>query len=287
MNEYQKGIVMNLNPAGTSWSVYLFPDDSMTGTLDAQPWQFNEDGTVDAGEGLSGWYKALPDTDNAYLCTFSAPNTTVEYSFVLYFMTPNLFVAIKDDSLYRVGKKLQIIDLMIVVDTSSLTHNGNGQGSSNKDPAPCDTAWAFMFTDAEHAIGGNGTAALQIGAGRQHRLRIAGMSMSNQFEDALFFYDIEHLSGDHVLNTKGMKNQRITQLMATPAATQEGNLPPQVTFQDGNFYFSQLGVLGVGSECLAIKFVVYGPPTGSARPILGYFKWTMSITVKAPCSSPS
>jgi len=39
----------------------------------------------------------------------------------------------------------------------------------------------------------------------------------------------------------------------------------------------KIDVNGPGREDFYVKFVVYGPPSGGTRPVLGYFRWDPSI----------
>ena len=178
-----------------------------------------------------------------------------------------------------------IIDVMIVIDTISLTQNSSRQNSTNENPATCDAALAFMITDLDHAIAGNGTADLHIRVRPRDALRIASIC-SNPLDNQISLYDFGHRSGDNVLDLAGMKKLVVTRIAAVPTPNQAYHLPPRVTFQNANFYAQQIDVNGSGREDFYVKFVVYGLASGRTRPIHGHFQWNASITV-SPGGSPA
>lgn len=171
------------------------------------------------------------------------------------------------------------IDLMILVDTISLTQNGNGTGSTNQNPAGCDHKWAFMTTDLAHVVSGNGTADVQLRGSSGESLRIWGASLSNQLGDEVFIYDFQHWKQDTVLDTDGMRSQTASEYAMVPQRGAQKHSPPVVTKQRVGFNFSELDIAGTGSESFCVKFVVYGPADDNGdRPVKGYFRWDPSIT---------
>lgn len=173
------------------------------------------------------------------------------------------------------------IELMILVDTVSLTQNGNGTGSTNANPAGCDHANAFMITDRAHAVKGNGSADLELRAESGDTLRIWGASLSNQLEDEVFIYDFEHWYGDPVLDTQGMRAQTASEYAMVPQRGDEDHNPPRVGAKKVDFNFSRLDINNPGREGFYVKFVVYGPVQDGqgTRPVKGYFRWDPSIEV--------
>jgi hypothetical protein len=86
------------NPAGTKWSVAPMNDDGTLGSFDSIPWEFQNQ-SINAGTLWSCSYSPIPGSDNRINCKGS-------YSFEVVFLTTNHFVATKDGSLYRFGKKI-------------------------------------------------------------------------------------------------------------------------------------------------------------------------------------
>lgn len=169
------------------------------------------------------------------------------------------------------------INLLIVVNTAPLLTEVDAQGTTHLRPAICARIWAYMITDHHHCVWGNGTADLHMRAAPGDVIRITGVSLSNQLDHAIFIYDFQHQDGDNVLDTAGMKNRTIARLSATPTPDQAHHVPPGITFQNGNFYVAQIDVNGPGTEHFNAKFLIYGPPDGNTRPILGHFQWNPSI----------
>jgi hypothetical protein len=281
-DEHERGDAMSFNPAGTRWSVYSFSGDSMTGEPDSHPWEFNQDSTMSLGARRHGKYEPISGTDDAYLCEVTTVGSGVPQRdrFVVNFVTPSLFVATKEGSLYRIGKRIEaILDVMILVDTISLTQDGNGVGSTNDAPAECDHGVAIMIADQIHAESGNGTADLHLHASSRGKLRIWGASLSNQLRDEVFVYDFQHQKGDSVLDTRGMRSQTASTYAMVPHRGADNHNPPVVEKQKVSFNYSLLDIVNTGTEYFYVKLVVYGPADDNGdRPVKGYFRWDPSIT---------
>ncbi len=266
-------------PAGTTWVVTLY-DDPLTGVRDPRRWCFRSDGTFSAGSEQNGRYAPIADSDNAYLCEILAvvepPGTDlpregrVVDSFIAYFISPDLFVAVKHGVLYRFGNRFHEsdIDVMIVIDAESFA---NGDGND-----------VLMFADSSHALGGNGTSQLRLRAHPRDVLRIATVSMSNQFEYVALVYDVEHIGGDTAVDAAGLRSRTITQLAVVELPSRASHEPPQVEFREENFYVCEVDIREPGAETFDLKFVVYGPPRGGERPMLGHFATRCSVTIDQP-----
>jgi hypothetical protein len=274
---------MDFDPAGTSWSVFLFPNESMTGEQDGEAWEFNQDSSMSSGTLWRGKYQRMPDTDNGFRCEIVRPSAgDPQYDrFEIYFISTRVFAATKDDSLYRIGKRIDpaqaIIDLTIVIDTNALVSK---QVSTWDSPAECGHGGAFMLTDGAHAAGGNGTADLQLRSGVGDQLRIWGASVSNQFQDEVFIYDFKYRKGDRVLDTQGMKPQAHKHYAMVPQPGNPSHSPPKFEIQARRFNANVLEVISPGKEHFHVMFAVYGPVKDAkgARPLKGYYRWDPSIT---------
>lgn len=174
------------------------------------------------------------------------------------------------------------IDLTIIIDAEKVVAAAGGGPSTPTNTSPtspggCNHNWAFMMTHVSNAVSGNGTADLVMTAPVGETIHVSSVSMSNQQDYAVFVYDFAHWKGDTVLDTAGMKNRTINRLAVIPTPDQADHAPPNVTFQDQNFYIEQIDVNSSGQEYFYVTFVVYGPPSSGKRPVLGYFRWDPSI----------
>lgn len=95
---------MAINPAlvnGTSWSVAGFENGSL-GTYHPVPWIFKADNTVSAKGHWSGYWA---NTGENRVQIFIPSGSTADI-FEVYFVCSRWFVAVKNDNLYRLGKKV-------------------------------------------------------------------------------------------------------------------------------------------------------------------------------------
>lgn len=160
-------------------------------------------------------------------------------------------------------------DLLMLIDTDSLTRGENGAGSTSDTPAECVSGCAFMFTDLAHAIEGNGTADLHLRVNRGEVLRVWASSLSNQLDDEVFIYDIW---GRDRLET-------VSAVVMVPQSKLVDHQPPSFDTKTVDFHYHLLAHRPARSE-LQVKFVVYGAPDGEgSRPVKGYFRWRPRISV--------
>eukprot|EP01091_Cochliopodium_minus_P012730 TRINITY_DN3930_c0_g1_i1.p1 TRINITY_DN3930_c0_g1~~TRINITY_DN3930_c0_g1_i1.p1 ORF type:complete len:104 (-),score=33.25 TRINITY_DN3930_c0_g1_i1:85-354(-) len=89
---------MNFNPVNTKWSVAAFNNDGKREDFHPTPWEFHEGGVLNAANLWKGTYKLA---DYSYQCEIPSSD-----QWKLYFLTENTFVAVKNGSLYRFGKKI-------------------------------------------------------------------------------------------------------------------------------------------------------------------------------------
>ncbi|WP_437592470.1 AidA/PixA family protein [Sorangium sp. So ce1000] len=178
----------------------------------------------------------------------------------------------------------ETVDLTIVVDTISLSSEPS---STPDNPAGCDHRYAFMITDAKHAVGGNGTADLNLQAATGDTLRIWASSISHQVEEEVFIYDFVHWDPEGqtstvgVLSTDGMRYRSFPKIVNVPQDGQDDHEPPKVSAKSIDVNCAEIDVNNYGTEWFMVRFVVYGPlPDGEgARPVKGYYQWDPSITV--------
>ena len=88
----------------TSWEVAVMDNDGTIGNYHSTPWVFKADGTMSAEGYWEGtWYRNACDKIRA--STHAMDGSRVD-NFEVIFVTSQRFVAIKNDILYRFGKKL-------------------------------------------------------------------------------------------------------------------------------------------------------------------------------------
>ncbi|MCG5217321.1 hypothetical protein [Streptosporangium sp. KLBMP 9127] len=97
---------MAFNPAGTRWSVAAFDDNGKLNSFHPTPWEFHEQ-VMNAGDLWVGGYTITTgDADRLKCQNIASGETSVTDTFEVHFVTPNRFIATKDGSLYRFGKRI-------------------------------------------------------------------------------------------------------------------------------------------------------------------------------------
>lgn len=92
------------DPSGTRWSVAGF-EGGLPREYHAVPWEFHSQYYMNAGDIWTGNWSLVPDYPNR-VHTFITHANGETNSCDVVFVSPNWFVAIKDDELYRLGKRI-------------------------------------------------------------------------------------------------------------------------------------------------------------------------------------
>ena len=91
------------------WSVSVLSNDGTLIPPDPTPWEFHQ-GSMNAGALWTGgyvFYNWMPGSDCRIACEIRwAGSTTITDAFEVIFLTHSRFVATKNDTLYRFGKRL-------------------------------------------------------------------------------------------------------------------------------------------------------------------------------------
>lgn len=95
---------MQFNPDGTNWSVAEINNDAHVGSYHEVPWQFHNR-EVHAGTIWKGTYTSIPGSNNGYHCEIIR-NGVVTDAWDVYFVTSYRFVGVKNDALYRFGRRV-------------------------------------------------------------------------------------------------------------------------------------------------------------------------------------
>jgi hypothetical protein len=93
-------------PAGTRWSVAAMDNTGTVGGYQGTPWEFQSQ-SMNAGALWAGSYSAIQGRDGKFWCEIThAGATAVTGTFEVVFVTADRFIATKNGSLYRFGKKI-------------------------------------------------------------------------------------------------------------------------------------------------------------------------------------
>jgi len=94
-------------PAGTRWSVADFNDNGVVGAFSPTPWEFDQQGSMHAGDLWVGKYTWIQGCNIGISCEITLTGEPPQGdAFQVYFVTHARFVATKNGSLYRFGEKL-------------------------------------------------------------------------------------------------------------------------------------------------------------------------------------
>lgn len=94
----------NFDPSGTRWSVAGF-ETGYVREYHSVPWEFHSNYYMNAGDIWTGNWSFIPDyPDRIHTYIMHRDGSTDECDVI--FVSPNWFVAVKDDELYRLGKRI-------------------------------------------------------------------------------------------------------------------------------------------------------------------------------------
>lgn len=93
-----------LDPSGTRWSVAGF-EGGFPREYHEVPWEFHSQYCMNAGDLWTGNWSFVPDSPDRVHTFITHANGETDSCDVV-FVSPNWFVAVKDDELYRLGKRI-------------------------------------------------------------------------------------------------------------------------------------------------------------------------------------
>ncbi|WP_337883380.1 inclusion body family protein [Chromobacterium haemolyticum] len=168
------------------------------------------------------------------------------------------------------------IYINMIVDTEAIIERYKNPSTVEQSPTMVNDTSLFYFVATKgNTITGSGTGNLKISATVGDGVRWAGVSESNNFENSVMVYKIQHQSGQEVMSDA--KFMVYTKEAAVPASNKEP-FPPKS--KDQAYWFMSAEIIGKGMENYTVHFAVFNRPKNGPQTLYGYFKWDPAIEVK-------
>ena len=166
------------------------------------------------------------------------------------------------------------IYVQIIIDTDALIAAYPKPSQDYKNPTGIGHNMGFMVTATEFVNSGQGTGDLSFKAEVGDTIRWTSSSISNNFDSAVFVYQMNKFSGTQVTDTPELKTFTKTSMVPQTA------IPPTVTQAPQNYWFMTCEVLNIGTEGYNVCFGLYNRVRGgTGQTLYGYFYWDPTITV--------
>jgi hypothetical protein len=179
-----------------------------------------------------------------------------------------------DDAIFAAETTAATIYVQIIVDCDALMAAYPNPSQDYQHPTGIAHNQGFMVTSNEYVNSGQGTGDLSFRAEVGDTIRWTSSSMSNNFDSAVFVYQMNKFSGTQVTDTPELKTFTKTSMVPQSA------IPPTVTQAQQNYWFMTCEVEKTGTEGYTVNFGLYRRVRGtSGQSLYGYFYWDPTITV--------
>jgi hypothetical protein len=180
----------------------------------------------------------------------------------------------------QLNASMQEINVLVVVDTEYVKTHYPNPSKDPLRPTGIDHAHQYMLcTGSRGIIGGQGSGDLEFRANVGDIVAFTGVSISDNSDDAVIVYNIQHFSGAQVFN------QFSADVITRNGAVQPNSDSPSrnglpAVQKPTNFSMFESRVRQGGREGFGVSFALYTlNANGQNQDLYGYYWWDPYITV--------
>lgn len=169
------------------------------------------------------------------------------------------------------------VNVLVVIDTDGIKRDYPNLSKDSNKPTGLPHNYQYMICTGARAVAQQASADLEFSANVGDDVSFTGVSISNNSEDAVIVYDIEHWKGDSVFNR--FVPDLITRNGAVmPDPNTDKGLPPVQA--KTNFSTFDSKVRSGGTEYFYVYIALYTlSADGESQDLHGYCYWDPAIKV--------